>query len=106
MSEDIIRTNPPINAMDFGVPPLFAERAENYARWAVQAEREACAKVCDAVAESANKAAVAGQYLIIRNGAEARRCSAAIRTQAADRLARHGIQLPDEDEEYGNPSFG
>jgi hypothetical protein len=23
----------------------------------------------------------------------------------ADRLARHGIQLPDEDEEYGNPSF-
>jgi hypothetical protein len=61
--------------------------------------------VCDAVAESANKAAVAGQYLIIRNGAEARRCSAAIRAQAADRLARHGIQIP-EDEEYGNPSFG
>ena len=47
MSEDIHRTNPPINAMDFGVPPLFAERAENYARWAVQAEREACAKVCE-----------------------------------------------------------
>lgn len=46
MSEDIHRTNPPINAMDFGVPPLFAERAENYARWAVQAEREACAQVC------------------------------------------------------------
>jgi len=69
------------------------------------AEREACARVCDAVAESANKAAVAGQYLIIRNGAEARRCSAAIRAQAADRLARHGIQLPDENEEYGNPSF-
>ncbi len=53
--------------------------------------REACARVCDAVAESANKAAVAGQYLIVRNGAEARRCSAAIRAQAADRLARHGI---------------
>jgi hypothetical protein len=68
------------------------------------AEREACAKVCDAVAESANKAAVAGQYLVVRNGAEARRCSAAIRAQAADRLARHGIQIP-EDEEYGNPSF-
>jgi hypothetical protein len=69
------------------------------------AEREACSRVCDAVAESANKAAVAGQYLIVRNGAEARRCSAAIRAQAADRLARHGIQIP-EDEEYGNPSFG
>jgi len=69
------------------------------------AERDACAKVCDAVAESANKAAVDKQYLIIRNGAEARRCSAAIRAQAVDRLARHGIQLPDDDEEYGNPSF-
>jgi hypothetical protein len=67
-------------------------------------EREACARVCDAVAESANKAAVAGQYLIIRNGAEARRCSAAIRVQAADRLARHGIQIPEDDDD-GNPSF-
>jgi hypothetical protein len=67
-------------------------------------EREACARACDAVAESANKAAVAGQYLVVRNGAEARRCSAAIRAQAADRLARHGISIP-EDEEYGNPSF-
>jgi hypothetical protein len=75
------------------------------AEQAWEAAYEACARVCDAVAESANKAAVAGQYLIIRNGAEARRCSAAIRAQAADRLARHGIQLPDEGEEYGNPSF-
>ena len=48
---------------------------ENGAR----AEREACAKVCDAVSTSADKAAVDGQYLIIRNGAEARRCAAAIR---------------------------
>ncbi len=36
----------------------------------------------------------------------AREINEAIRMQAADRLARHGIQLPDEDEEYGNPSFG
>jgi hypothetical protein len=28
----------------------------------------------------------------------------AIRAQAVDRLARHGISIP-EDEEYGNPSF-
>jgi hypothetical protein len=34
----------------------------------------------------------------------AREINEAIRTQAADRLARHGIQIP-EDEEYGNPSF-
>jgi len=84
------------------------DRLERFFKLAYEAgaaaEREACAKVCDAVAESANKAAVAGQYLIIRNGAEARRCSAAIRAQAADRVARHGIQIP-EDEEYGNPSF-
>jgi hypothetical protein len=69
----------------------WAEQMRTYAAAALAQEREACAKVCDAVAESANKAAVAGQYLIIRNGAEARRCSAAIRAQAADRLARHGI---------------
>ena len=81
------------------------ERLERFAALVAAAKGEACAKVCDAVAESANKAAVAGQYLIIRNGAEARRCSAALRAQAADRLARHGIQIP-EDEEYGNPSFG
>ena len=78
---------------------------ERFAALVAAAEREACAKVCETVAESANKAAVAGQYLVVRNGAEARRCSAAIRAQAADRLARHGISIP-EDEEYGNPSFG
>jgi hypothetical protein len=44
-------------------------------------EREACAKVCDAVSASADNAALAGQYLIIRNGAEARRCAAAIRAR-------------------------
>jgi hypothetical protein len=76
-----------------------------FAALVAAAKREACARVCDAVAESANKAAVAGQYLIVRNGAEARRCSAAIRAQAADRLARHGIQFPDEGDHDGNPSF-
>ena len=35
----------------------------------------------------------------------AREINEAIRAQAADRLARHGIPMPDEDEEYGNPSF-
>lgn len=48
-------------------------------------EREACAKVCDPYTH--------GQWF-----------AAAIRAQAADRLARHGISIP-EDEEYGNPSF-
>ena len=58
MSEAIHRTNPPINAMDFGVPPLFAERAENYARWAVAAEREACAKQLDALGNDHCAAAI------------------------------------------------
>jgi hypothetical protein len=58
-------------------------------------EREACARVCEARYMGDNN----------REDMEARRCAAAIRAQAADRLARHGIQLPDEDEEYGNPSF-
>ncbi len=49
---------------------------------AVAAEREACAKECDAVSASADKSAVNGQYLIIRNGAEARRCAAAIRARS------------------------
>ena len=49
---------------------------------AIAAEREACASECDAVSESANKAAVAGQCLIIKNGAEARRCAAAIRARS------------------------
>jgi hypothetical protein len=35
----------------------------------------------------------------------AREINEAIRMQATDRLARHGISIP-EDEEYGNPSFG
>lgn len=46
-TETKLRTDPPINARDFGVPAEFAERAESYARWAVAQEREACARICD-----------------------------------------------------------
>lgn len=42
-----IRTNPAISAIDFGIPQELAERAENYARWAVAVEREACAEECE-----------------------------------------------------------
>lgn len=44
-TETKLRTDPPINARDFGVPAEFAERAESYARWAVAQEREACAQL-------------------------------------------------------------
>lgn len=54
---------------------------QRFANMLLAAEREACAEECDTVAASADKAAVVGQYLIIRNGAEARRCAAAIRAR-------------------------
>ena len=56
-------------------------------------EREACARVCEARYMGDNN----------REDAEARRCAAAIRMQATDRLARHGIPMPGDDD--GNPSF-
>jgi hypothetical protein len=72
-------------------------RIERVAKAAAAAEREACAKVCE------DDPSRAWDWLgEIRPGGH---YAAAIRAQAADRLARHGIQLPDEDEEYGNPSF-
>ena len=45
--QDKIRTDPPINAADFGVPEEYLKRAEHYANWRVQQEREACAKLCE-----------------------------------------------------------
>jgi hypothetical protein len=57
-------------------------RDERFAILVAAAEREACAKECDAVSASADNAALAGQYLIIKNGAEARRCAAAIRARS------------------------
>jgi hypothetical protein len=63
-----------------------------FAALVAAAEREACAKLCE---DSIN----------LEPYPTLTKMAAAIRAQAADRLARHGIQLPDEDEEYGNPSF-
>jgi len=67
-----------------------------FAALVAAAEREACAKVCE------DDPSRGWDWLgEIRPGGH---YAAAIRAQAADRLARHGIQIP-EDEEYGNPSF-
>jgi len=82
---------------------------ERFAALVAAAEREACAKVCeDDVRTWSHPGSITRED-----------CAAAIRARgqpdpkvthlnewARDRLARHGIQLPDEDEEYGNPSFG
>ena len=115
--DNIIRLTRQVGGSAFDHTVVFTyEEVRRFMDLVAAAEREACAKECDAVAESANKAAVAGQYLIIRNGAEARRCIAAIRARgmqdpkvthlnewARDRLARHGIQIPEDDD--ANPSF-
>jgi hypothetical protein len=81
------------------------------------AEREACAQECDKIERRKWKIVMNGGAM---QGIGARDCAAAIRARgqqrpepkvthlnewARNKLARHGIQLPDEDEEYGNPSF-
>lgn len=48
IKNDKPRIDPPINATDFGVPPPFAEKAENFARWAIAQEREACKDLWEA----------------------------------------------------------
>ena len=62
------------------------------AEQARQEEREACARVCDDLAE---RDKLSNYYRIAAN---------AIRAQAEDRLARHGIPMPEDDHD-GNPSF-
>jgi hypothetical protein len=85
----------------------WAEQMRAYAAAALAQEREACARVCeDDVRTWSHPGSITREE-----------CAAAIRARgqpdpkvthlnawARDRLARHGIQLP-EDEEYGNPSF-
>jgi len=88
-TESVHRSNPPINAKDFGVPAEFAECAENYAQWAIAAER--------------NRMIADGWRQCARGQPDPKVTH--LNAWARDRLARHGIQLP-EDEEYGNPSFG
>jgi hypothetical protein len=69
-------------------------------------EHEACARACESVIEEIRETADnVLSHEDCRSIQAAQDCVAAIRAQAADRLARHGIQIP-EDEEYGNPSFG
>ena len=84
----------------------WAEQMRAYAAAALAQEREACAKLCESVIEEIRETADnVLSHEDCRSIQAAQDCAAAIRAQAADRLARHGIQLPDEDEEYGNPSF-
>ena len=83
-AEAVHRSNPPINAKDFGVPAEFAERAENYVQWAIAAERDRM---------------IADGWRQCAKGQKTTQWCA----QAADRLARHGIQIPEDED--GNSSF-
>jgi hypothetical protein len=97
--DDIVRMAREQGLPETEVEGVFRVNSDDLGRM-LAAEREACAQV---------------GMLVAKNGIET---SAAIRARgqpdpkvthlnewARDRLARHGIQLPDEDEEYGNPSF-
>jgi hypothetical protein len=85
-------------------------RIERVAQAAAAAEREACAKVCEDDPSRAwdwlGEIRPGGHYAAaIRARGQPDPKVTHLNEWARDRLARHGIQLPDEDEEYGNPSF-
>ncbi len=94
--DDIVRMAREQGLPETEVEGVFRVNSDDLGRM-LAAEREACAKVCE------DDPSRAWDWLgEIRPGGH---YAAAIRAQAADRLARHGIQLPDEDDHDGNPSF-
>jgi hypothetical protein len=64
-------------------------------------EREACAQMVDHILREGG--GTYGDAIRARGQPDPKVTH--LNEWARDRLARHGIQLPDEDEEYGNPSF-
>jgi hypothetical protein len=114
--DDIIRLMEWHPSFDRNQTDGLLARIEKVAQAAAAAEREACAKLVEPDDEHRRHAAWA--YLGGKEGVEMLDgIAAAIRARgqpdpkvthlndwARDRLARHGIQIP-EDEEYGNPSF-
>jgi hypothetical protein len=81
------------------MPQFFTLMREQmaYEGWRQCAQGQRATQFC-AVAEQARQE---GRSLFLNPAAAYPVATCAV----ADRLARHGIQLPDEDEEYGNPSF-
>jgi hypothetical protein len=92
--DDIIRmarevSNTPLD--HHATPDLFGvSQIERFAALVAAAERTRACRIVTGLCISDNNA---------------REINEAIRMQAADRLARHGIHLPDEDDHDGNPSF-
>ena len=95
----------------------WAEQMRAYAAAALAQEREACAKLCESVIEEIRETADnVLSHEDCRSIQAAQDCAAAIRARgqpdpkvthlnawARDRLARHGIQIPEDED--GNPSF-
>ena len=105
--DDIIRMMDWHPSFDRNQTDGLLARIERVAKAAADAEREACAKVCEET--------TAAWTQPVYNGA-CMDCAAAIRARgtqdpkvthlnewARDRLARHGIQIPEDDD--ANPSF-
>jgi hypothetical protein len=74
-----------------------------YEGWRQCAQGQKTTQFCAVAEQERSRACRIVTGLCISDN-NAREINEAIRMQAADRLARHGISIP-EDEEYGNPSF-
>jgi hypothetical protein len=103
--DDIIRmarevSNTPLD--HHATPDLFGvSQIERFAALVAAAEREGCAIAGGAAADAGLDVAAA---IRARGQQRPEPKVTHLNAWARDRLARHGIQLP-EDEEYGNPSF-
>jgi hypothetical protein len=107
--KDIIRmarevSNTPLD--HHATPDLFGvSQIERFFKLAYEAgakdEREACAQMVDHILREGG--GTYGDAIRARGQPDPKVTH--LNEWARDRLARHGIQLPDEDEEYGNPSF-
>jgi hypothetical protein len=75
-----------------------------YEGWRQCAQGQKTTQFCAVAEQERSRACRIVTGLCISDN-NAREINEAIRMQAADRLARHGIHLPDEDDHDGNPSF-
>jgi len=110
--DDIIRMAREQGLPETEVEGVFRVNSDDLGRM-LAAEREACARVGMLVATNGIETSAAirarGQqrpeptYPSDPIWREQKRLE--MEAWARNKLARHGIQLPDEDEEYGNPSF-
>jgi hypothetical protein len=111
--EDIVRmalkAGISVATSDSWIPIIGPAAIERFFKLAYEAgaaaEREACAKLCEDSINLEPYQTLTKMAAAIRARGQPDPKVAHLNEWARDRLARHGIQLPDEGEEYGNPSF-